>query len=336
MAIYIGNIASLKDYDLDGIDEIWVIVRSLKGGLPHVKDDKGNVIDTYHVPQLSPSTELFHRYLQWKKDGEWNEETFEKKYVPQFLREMHEDNQKKYLNILYNRAQKKAILLLCFCQEEALCHRSIVLGIMQGIYAEKGLNVICEGDDFTNDDYSEYYEMYRRLDSKFIAGMQKCEWIRENTFYLLVAGSRTFNDFQMLCQVLDYELSTQVSKGKTIVIVEGKANGADNLAGRYAKERGYKLVEMPAHWDKFGKSAGYRRNEAMHLEIASPTGDNNRGCICFWDGQSRGTRHNFMVAEDYNNPIKVVNYVERRYLKKDEIKAIADEVRQESAKYRWF
>lgn len=339
MGIYIGNFQSLKDYDSSMFDEVWVIVRSLRNGLPKMYKDDGTVdttVDVYHVPQLSPSPDLFHKYLKWKENGEWNEDTFENKYVPQFLQEMHGDEQKKFLNILYNRGQKKSILLICFCQEEALCHRSIILGLMQGIYAEKGIRVKCEGDDFTNDDYSDYYEQYRKLDNKFIANMQRLEWVRENTFYLLVAGSRSFNDYAMLSQCLDYELSTQVKNGKKIVIVEGDANGADKLAGRYAEEHGYELVKMPADWNKHGKSAGYKRNEAMHLKIASCTGNNHRGCICFWDGQSKGTKHNFMLAEDYKNPIKVCNYVERRYLKKEEIEAVADEVRQESRKYRYI
>lgn len=44
---------SFKDIDCDKYDEIWLIVRSLS--VP-----AGNNI--YHVPQLSPSPDLFHRY----------------------------------------------------------------------------------------------------------------------------------------------------------------------------------------------------------------------------------------------------------------------------------
>ena len=37
------------------------------------------------------------------------------------------------LNILFQKAQQKEILLLCFCPDETLCHRSIVLGLIQGV-----------------------------------------------------------------------------------------------------------------------------------------------------------------------------------------------------------
>lgn len=328
MAIYVGSFSDLKDYNMTGIHEVWCIVRSLKGGLPKIEG-----VDVYHVPQLSPSPELFHAYLRWEQNGEWNQDTFDTKYVPQFIAEMHSEDQKKFLNILFARAQEKAIMLLCFCQEEAMCHRSIVLGIMQGIYADKGLDVKCEGEDFMNDDYSDYYTMYRDMDNMFKKNMQTEQFKRENNFTLLVAGSRSFSDYGTLCRECDMILANQVKKGMNIVIMEGDAEGADRLAARYAHERGYSLKTVPANWKKFGKSAGFRRNENMHLLLASPSGLNQRGCICFWDGESRGTKHNFMLAEDYKTPIRVFNYIYGKYYTQEKVSEIAAEVRQESKKY---
>jgi len=47
---------------------------------------------------------------------------------------------------------------------------------------------------------------------------------------VIVAGSRSFRDYEVLCKVLDeMEITT---------IISGGARGADKLGERYAKERG--------------------------------------------------------------------------------------------------
>ena len=46
--------------------------------------------------------------------------------------------------------------------------------------------------------------------------------------------------------------------------------------------------KYPADWDKYGKSAGYRRNEQM--------ADNADSLIALWDGRSRGTKHMIDIA----------------------------------------
>ena len=120
-------------------------------------------------------------------------------------------------------------------------------------------------------------------------------------FYCLVAGSRGFNDYNRMKQELDAFLP----KYEEITIVSGGARGADTLAERYAKERGCLLVVIKADWDKFGKSAGYRRNEAMHDYIKQ---FENRACVCFWDGTSKGTQHNFGLAEKNHTQLLICKY----------------------------
>lgn len=135
----------------------------------------------------------------------------------------------------------------------------------------------------------------------------------QNTFYLLVAGSRNYTNYEEMCNVLDFLLKNQITQSNHIVIVSGGARGADTLAEKYADERGYEKHIMPADWNKYSKSAGYRRNEDMHIFISQ---HEKRGCICFWDMQSRGTQHNFGLAKKYNNPIRVYS---GRFLTREEI-----------------
>ena len=125
-----------------------------------------------------------------------------------------------------------------------------------------------------------------------------------NKFYLLVVGSRNFNDFNLLNKKLDKALSNY--KDFDIEIVSGGAYGADHLAEQYALEHGYSTKIFPitkADWDKYGKKAGYLRNKAMHEYIAQFP---NRGVVAFWDGQSKGTQHSFVLSKLYNNPIRIV------------------------------
>lgn len=120
-----------------------------------------------------------------------------------------------------------------------------------------------------------------------------------DNFNVIIAGSRDFADYELLKIVCDHMLSEKV-KTHNIVIISGGARGADSLGEQYAKERGYELQSHPADWDKYGKSAGYRRNKEM-AEVAD-------ACICFWDGQSKGTKHMIDIATDMGLKVKIVNY----------------------------
>ena len=116
---------------------------------------------------------------------------------------------------------------------------------------------------------------------------------------VIVAGSRNFNDYVTLSKVLDMALDTIKDKSK-IVIVSGKAKGADSLGERYANDKGYKIKEFPADWDAHGKSAGYIRNEEMAKY--------SDALIAFWDGTSRGTKHMVDLANKHKLQVRVVNF----------------------------
>lgn len=118
-------------------------------------------------------------------------------------------------------------------------------------------------------------------------------------FKVIIAGGRDFNDYELLKKKCDYYLSN-IDNRVDIVIISGAARGADSLGEQYAKERGYKIESHPANWDKYGKSAGYKRNKEM-VYIAS-------GAICFWDGKSKGTKHTIDLCKEKGIPVKIVKY----------------------------
>lgn len=71
-------------------------------------------------------------------------------------------------------------------------------------------------------------------------------------------------------------------------IISGGAKGVDQLGEKYAKENGLTLTQCIPDWDKYGKSAGFRRNEEM--------AERAQGLIAIWDGKSNGTKHMIEVA----------------------------------------
>lgn len=115
-------------------------------------------------------------------------------------------------------------------------------------------------------------------------------------FKVIVAGTRTFNDYELLKSKLDFYLKDKTN----IEIVSGCANGADKLGERYAKERGYKIKHFPADWDRYGRKAGPIRNEQM-VKYAD-------ACVVFWDGDSKGSKNLIDLAIKYGLQLKVVKY----------------------------
>ena len=113
---------------------------------------------------------------------------------------------------------------------------------------------------------------------------------------VIIAGGRTFQDFDLLCEKVDKILSRQ----DEIEIVSGTARGADKLGERYADERGYKIARFPADWSNNGKAAGFIRNEDMARY--------SNALIAFWDGKSRGTKHMIDTAYMMGLKVRIIRY----------------------------
>ena len=113
---------------------------------------------------------------------------------------------------------------------------------------------------------------------------------------IVIAGCRDYNNYDEAKEFIEYCLS-RIRKENEIIIVSGGARGADALGERYAKENGFKIERYPAHWEKYGKSAGPKRNEQM-AKVADCV-------ICFWDKKSLGTKSMIGFAKEYNKPIRI-------------------------------
>ena len=118
-------------------------------------------------------------------------------------------------------------------------------------------------------------------------------------FRLIVAGGREFTDRTRMAQALS-EIALEHLDDRDITFVSGMARGADMTAHTLVTESGYKCREFPADWDKYGKSAGYKRNTQM--------AENADGLVAFWDGKSRGTKHMIDIANRMGLQVWVINY----------------------------
>lgn len=116
---------------------------------------------------------------------------------------------------------------------------------------------------------------------------------------IVVAGSRGFNDYEKICEVLDdYDLTPEDE------IVSGTARGTDRLGERYAEEHSIKIKRFQADWNKYGKKAVYLRNE----EIAKYCTEG----VIFWDGDSKGTKHMINLLSKHNKFAFIKIYTDRK------------------------
>lgn len=119
------------------------------------------------------------------------------------------------------------------------------------------------------------------------------------SYKVIIAGTRSFDDYSLLCSFCDKCLSR---KGLThdIIVVSGTARGADRLGERYAHERGYEIKRFPADWRNNGKAAGIIRNTDMANYADA--------LIAFWDGQSKGTLNMIETAKRKGLSVRIYNY----------------------------
>ena len=115
---------------------------------------------------------------------------------------------------------------------------------------------------------------------------------------LAIVGSRGFRDYEFLKTeiiVFAFENSIDITE-----IISGGAKGADRMAEIFAAEKKLPTKIFLPDWDKYGKSAGFRRNELIINEADA--------VIAFWDGTSRGTLSSINLAKEKNKLLKIVQY----------------------------
>jgi hypothetical protein len=122
---------------------------------------------------------------------------------------------------------------------------------------------------------------------------------------VIIAGSRSINDYDFVKKAI------QESGFKITEVISGRAKGVDRLGELYARENNIPIKQFRVDWNKYGRSAGIKRNIEM--------GDYADSLIAIWDGYSTGTQHmmkyanykNLKVFVKINNDIYYKNFEKR-------------------------
>ena len=130
---------------------------------------------------------------------------------------------------------------------------------------------------------------------------------------VIIAGSRTFTDYELLAAKMD--TLTKNLDFTEVEVVSGGARGADLLGERWALLSEVPIAHFLAEWDRYGRSAGYKRNEDMARYATH--------LVAFWDGKSRGTEHMIAMARSMCLEIRIVMTAVRE---KNNRRSIHDEV----------
>jgi hypothetical protein len=156
-------------------------------------------------------------------------------------------------------------ILGCYCAPDFACHGEILIELRK---------------------QQQLIEQLGERDSKVIESMPNFLKYHNK---VIIAGSRTINNYKIVeCCI------NEVIKQNNLIIDEivcGEARGVDSLGKQYGINYKIPVKSFFAKWEKFGKSAGYIRNEEMakystHL-------------ILIWNGLSKGSRNMFNIAEYY-------------------------------------
>ena len=135
--------------------------------------------------------------------------------------------------------------------------------------------------------------------------------MKNKIFKVIIAGSRKFQDYDLLERKCDSILS---SINDEIWIISGVCEGTDILGEKYAQKRGYYVLECPAPWDdiegkpakeiginsrgqKYWKKAGPYRNELMAQEADALIAFNLNNSVGTQDMIRRAKTHGLKIRE---------------------------------------
>jgi len=113
---------------------------------------------------------------------------------------------------------------------------------------------------------------------------------------ILITGSRNWPDRVAVANAIR-QAWIDADKPYRVTVVHGGARGADYIADQFAKHMRFEIEQHVADWDKYGKRAGYVRNQQMvdsGIDI----------CLAFIYNESKGATMCAKLAEEAGIPVK--------------------------------
>ncbi|NLR94039.1 SLOG family protein [Flammeovirga agarivorans] len=125
---------------------------------------------------------------------------------------------------------------------------------------------------------------------------------------LIIAGTRYFQNHTMMDSFTKEFIESNNLHQFNTQLVSGGGRGADELGEEFAIRNGFKLKKFLPDWSQ-GKKAGPLRNKQM-AEYATHL-------ICFWDGESPGSKSMIQLARRYGLKYRVVDYKRNRIVEEN-------------------
>ena len=110
-----------------------------------------------------------------------------------------------------------------------------------------------------------------------------------------IVGSRDYPNLDCVDQYMQWCLD----EFPDVEFVSGGARGVDRRCAEVGKQLGLKVTEFIPEWNKYGRSAGFRRN-AQIVDYCDRL-------TAFWSGGSRGTQDSIHRAKKSGKPVTIFN-----------------------------
>lgn len=110
-------------------------------------------------------------------------------------------------------------------------------------------------------------------------------------------GSRKFIDKDFVYFTVREHLRGRCLTTAEYEFISGGAKGVDSWAEESAKQMYAKCIIFKPDWNKYGKRAGFLRNQLIVNEADK--------LIAFWDGESKGTKHSIDLAIKKGIPVNI-------------------------------
>jgi hypothetical protein len=118
---------------------------------------------------------------------------------------------------------------------------------------------------------------------------------------LAIVGSRTFDNKLLEIEYIHLlKTAYETLFGEKIEVISGGAKGADSLAEKAALVSEIPVKVYKPDWNKYGKSAGYIRNQQI-IDVCDMV-------LAFWDGKSKGTKDTIQKAKKAKKPTFIVYF----------------------------
>ena len=173
-------------------------------------------------------------------------------------------------------------------------------------------------------DFKKLQEEMRKQDGEYFFIVSGDKEFKAYNYYSVVQNdSITMMDGKaIVSSILETLYNKARVKNYKPVCITGDSDGIDSIAESYTNCVGSDVYVFQADWDKDGRRARYLANEEMFLFAARKK---HKRCVLFWNGENKITLHLLYLAYLYNIQVIVFNYVQRRWMTKDEIEDIQHE-----------